>query len=83
LFRKNHHYDYQKKLVSDFITYRFPEKDICHQLGSFIEKDISSDINGFFVSTFDRSKIYEFQANEDGAKSYHFMKEKPYLMWPR
>lgn len=83
MFGKNYHYGYQKKLVSDFITYRFPEKDICHQLGRFIEKDISSDINGFFVSNFDRSKIYEFQTKEDGTKKYHFLKEKPYCMSPR
>jgi isochorismate synthase len=69
--------------VSDFITYRFPGKDTHHEVGNFIEKDISSDINGFFVTNFDRSKIYVFQTSQHGDKTYHFVEEKPYCMTPR
>lgn len=69
--------------LSDFLTYRFPGKEIEVKYGKFSEIDAQKISKGFVISTIDFTKTYLFEENDSDEKKYYFSDVKPYVMTSR
>jgi isochorismate synthase len=69
--------------LSDFITYRFPGKEIVKKNGFFEEILPSKIVSGFVVTNLDFSKCYLFREDESEAIGFHFSQAEPYVMSAR
>ncbi len=70
--------------MSDFITYRFPGKEIESKFGTFSEVIPSAIKEGFIVTNLDLSKCFLFSENESqGDEKINFSSEEPYCMSAR
>jgi isochorismate synthase len=69
--------------LNEFITYRFPGKEIIQKTGYFKQLSENEVPNGFVVSNFDQSMILNFIEDESQNQEFHFSKETPYCMTAR
>lgn len=71
--------------MSDFLTYRFPGKELEIKYGTFSEIAVDKVKEGFIISNFDFSKCYLFE-EKFGKKNdfhFHFSEKEPYVMSAR
>lgn len=72
--------------MNDYLIYRFPGKELISKNGKFVNKEISENLDGFFVSNYDHSKLFHFLENNSNTNfddfKFHFSKLSPLCMSP-
>ncbi len=70
----------------DFLTYRFPGKEVVRQIGVLNEISPNEATEGFVFSNFEATVFYGFEENVDFTKEaivFHSLHEKPYVYTSR
>jgi len=70
----------------DFLTYRFPGKEVIRQTGALKEIIPTENTEGFIFSNFEATVFYSFQPNADHSNEivdFHYFSEKPYVYTTR
>lgn len=65
--------------MADILRYRIPGQPVVQQTGHFELSVGALPQQGFFLSTFDKSKIYTFRPDESAIGQVHFLAQPPYV----